>query len=305
MAKLTLEEINNIDIVDYLASIGYEPQIVQGNNYKYLSMLPDRFEKTPSFVVNRKKNRWKDFGNGAGTTMVSFCIHYHKWTIKEMIENLSRSAPALQNVTRPIPLFDEIPEAKIEIREVLPLQTVYLLRYLWERRVSIDVAQKYCVELHYFVHNRAYYAIGFRSDAGGYEIRNKFFKGSSFPKSITLIDNGSDEVVLFEGFFDFLTYLTLRENQGDKMTNYLVLNSTSLFKKAVKTLKLHRKIYSFLNNDQAGESCTIIGKKEIPGFEDQRHLFKSYNDLNEWVCLFGKAKLPSFNSNSPLDRSGP
>ena len=46
------------------------------------------------------------------------------------------------------------------------------------------VAGALCREVHYAVGERRFFAIGFRNDAGGWELRSPQFKGSSAPKSI-------------------------------------------------------------------------------------------------------------------------
>jgi hypothetical protein len=58
----------------------------------------------------------------------------------------------------------------------------------------------------YQVNNKVYYGIGFKTDSGSFEIRNPFLKSTSSPKNITIFKNGFDEVAVFEGFFDFLSY---------------------------------------------------------------------------------------------------
>lgn len=60
MKKLSCAEARQFDLVDYLASLGYQPQKVKGADYWYLSPL--REERTPSFKVNRGKNIWYDHG---------------------------------------------------------------------------------------------------------------------------------------------------------------------------------------------------------------------------------------------------
>ncbi len=57
-------EARQIDMVDYLAKAGYQPQRIRDNDYWYHSPL--RNERTPSFKVNRKINRWYDHGIGKG-----------------------------------------------------------------------------------------------------------------------------------------------------------------------------------------------------------------------------------------------
>ena len=57
---MNCEEANQIDVVDYLYSMGYQPQKIRSNDYWYLS--PFRDEKEPSFKVERNKNVWYDHG---------------------------------------------------------------------------------------------------------------------------------------------------------------------------------------------------------------------------------------------------
>lgn len=56
------------------------------------------------------------------------------------------------------------------------------------RRISLEIADKYCKEIH-ALNQREYYGICFKNDGIGYEIRNAHFKTSSSPKSITTIQN--------------------------------------------------------------------------------------------------------------------
>ena len=303
MTTLTLTEINNLDIVDFLDSIGYQPVKVRGYNYWYLSMLPDRFEKTASFKVNRKLNRWKDFGNGEGSTLVDFGIKYYNCTIRELVLKLSGQSMTLQNVPHHhVPPADE-PDPRLTIADIHPLRSLALTRYLWDRRILLDVAQKYCVEAHYKVGIREFYAIGFKSDAGGYELRNRYFKGSSSPKSHTFIDNGSANVAMTEGFFDLLTLISFFPCPDEDLPNLLILNSTAFFPRALDILKRHRRTQSFLDNDKEGDRCTALGQKEVPGFLDHRPLYSGYKDLNLWACSVGKATIPLLQAD-PLPGGG-
>ena len=75
------------------------------------------------------------------------------------------------------------------------------------------------------MNDKVYYGIGFKTDSGSFEIRNPFLKSASSPKSIATFKNGADEVSVFEGFFDFLSYKVLEEKQVLPKTDYIVLNS--------------------------------------------------------------------------------
>ncbi len=68
--RLSIEEAKQTDLVDYLSKSGHQPAKVRGNDYWYLSPL--REEKTPSFKVNRKLNRWYDHGLGKGGNIIDW-----------------------------------------------------------------------------------------------------------------------------------------------------------------------------------------------------------------------------------------
>lgn len=85
-----------------------------------------------------------------------------------------------------------------------------------------------------------FFAIGFENDVGGYETRNKFFKGCQKAKAITTIINGSNTLNLFEGFLDFLSYLMLKpENEKE---DFVIINSTSLVEEAIELLPKYKMI---------------------------------------------------------------
>ena len=67
--------------------------------------------------------------------------------------------------------------------EVGELNHAALLRYLSERKIDLCIARKECVELHFSHNGKNYFAIGFKNKSGGYEVRNRFFKGCMSPTS--------------------------------------------------------------------------------------------------------------------------
>ena len=91
-----------------------------------------------------------------------------------------------------------------------PLRHPALLGYLASRGIVPGIAAAYCREVRYQVRSRCFFAIGFRNDCGGWELRSERFKGSSSPKQITTFDHQSDKVIVFEGFMDFLACLSMK-----------------------------------------------------------------------------------------------
>jgi hypothetical protein len=173
-------------------------------------------------------------------------------------------------------------------------------------------ARKYCNEVRYRIGDREFFAIGFRNDAGGWELRNRNFKGSSTPKNITTIRGGgdcgattvgrdsttgagtdsgtipvsvggSDTVMVFEGFIDFLSYLSLKQNPSPSIDT-AVLNSVANLRRAIPFLESHRTIHAFLDNDEAGRESLARLRESCPNSEvvDQSPFYHNHKDLNDY-----------------------
>jgi CHC2 zinc finger/Toprim-like len=297
---MNCEEANQIDMVRYLNSIGYQPQKIRRQDHWYLS--PFRKEKEPSFKVSRSKNVWYDHGLGKGGTLVDFVMQLNKFSIRDALNEISSFHPQnnfKNSVTRPpvqshqnrLLIDGDATETAIKIIAAKqPIQDLLLCRYLRQRMIEKNIADKYCHEV-LFTNSgnpKEYRAIGFKNNAGGYELRNEYFKGSSSPKDITYLDNKVDNLTVLEGFFDFISYQSINQNQEQELTNFLVLNSLSFFEKSFLLMEKHGSIHLYLDRDAAGIKCTNLALNKSPNFKDESKLYKGYKDLNDWIMNFGK-----------------
>lgn len=159
-----------------------------------------------------------------------------------------------------------------------------LVGYLSSRGIVPSVAAAFCREVRYEVNGRAFFAVGFRNDAGGWELRSERFKGGSSPKHITTVDNRSDTVIAFEGFMDFLAYLSLKHPERLRI-DAAVLNSVVNLPKAVPFISQHPVIHAFFDNDEAGRKATADLIRLCPRSEiiDQRHFYSGYKDVNDYL----------------------
>ena len=88
------------------------------------------------------------------------------------------------------------------------------------------------------------FAIAFPNISGGYEIRNRYFKGCIAPKEISHIRQSGEQrntCFVFEGFMDYLSFLTLRLESCPQCPDfdrqdYMVLNSVANVSKALYPL---------------------------------------------------------------------
>ena len=286
---MTIDKAKDIDLVDYLATLGHHPTKISNSHYWYKSPLHD--ERTPSFKVNRQLNKWYDFADGIGGNLVDFGILYHQCSISELLQKLSGPKIAVERPPVQMQQLQDTAQKPIDILSTHAISSYPLVRYLRSRGINQDIADNYCQEVRYKRGDNIYYAIGFKNDRAGYELRNEKYKGGSSPKDITTIDNGAKDLAVFEGFFDFLSYQTLNANQDTPDRNFLILNSTAFFEKSLSFMQAYRHIHLYLDTDQTGEKYTgqalALDKDK---FTDERGLYHKYKDLNDWLMHFGQTQ---------------
>lgn len=279
---MNCRQANQMDMVDFLAELGYVPDKVRGNDYWYLSPL--REERNASFKVNRTRNIWYDHGNGIGGTLVDFAMRYHNCDQSQALDKISGRFETIRNGSNvPDKLSPGAPNKLQVIETIHPIQNLILLEYLQQRKIDPGVAARFCKEILYENDGNRFRAIGFKNNAGGYELRSPQFKGSSSPKYVSWFNNRSSEVAVFEGFFDFLTWQTIHRVHPEGQTNFLVLNSLSFFTRSLLLQEKHERIHLYLDNDDYGKKCKLEIQKRSPGkvLDESRH-YRDFKDLNEW-----------------------
>lgn len=279
--RANLSEIKSVDMVSYLASIGIDPVKIRGIDYWYLSPL--RTERTASFKVNRKLNRWFDHGFGQGGNLVDFLMRFYNCELRDVIAMFASDSSLHQypSVQNSLPKTSQ--ENSVRINAVAPIKSFGLKRYLFRRGISFTIACQHCHQVSFSVRLKNYTAIGFANDGGGYELRHVYCKLSSRPKDITTIDYGFDRVAVFEGFFDLLSYRTISNSQDEIRKNYVILNSVSLFERARGFLDRHNQIDLYLDRDETGRQCTQSALAISKKYKDGSGFYDGYKDINEWL----------------------
>jgi len=181
-----------------------------------------------------------------------------------------------------------------------PLTNPTLCRYLQDRKIPVEIAEKYCKEVDFELYGKRYVAIGFENKSGGFELRNQHFKGSSSPKDVTLISFSiAKKVAVFEGFTSFLSYQTLHQIDAH-LTNFLVLNSLSFFEKSRQIMEENQKVYLYLDRDEAGMKNTQTALKWDRKYIDRSHLYKNHKDLNDYLLYESQQLKPGLRSGRHL-----
>lgn len=259
---MTTQEAKQIGIADYLQSLGYTPIKQQGNSLWYKSPL--REETDASFKVNTEINRWYDFGLGKGGNIIALAVElYRSEDVPYLLRQIERQTPHIRSASFS---FGECQSDNRTYRnlQVGELSSPALIAYLQERGINIGLAKRECKELHFIHNDKLYFAIGFPNMAGGVEVRNRYYKGCLAPKDITHIrQQGEPRNVcyLFEGFMDYLSFLTIRTDDHPdhpRLTeqDYMVLNSVSNIGKAEQLLRQYTQAVSLTTTTQGGTHTT-------------------------------------------------
>lgn len=275
---MNIDEIRKIPLVEFLNQLGYQPT---GRDSKGLWFYaPYRSERKSSFHVNPRKNLWFDFGTGAGGDIFSLAGEMSGETdfLRQADYIAEKMRLPVAKPYKPVPFKEE---PTFENVRVSRLESPVLLKYLADRGIPCDIAQRFCVQVDYTLHGKNYYAIGFENNAHGYELRSSFFKGSYPPKHITHIANGNPRCNVFEGFIDFLSAERLGYNDG---LDTIVLNSVANVGKAITPLTDYTVIQCYLDNDAAGRSALARLQREFGDkIMDKSALYPDHKDLNDYL----------------------
>lgn len=293
MKEEDLSRIKRYSIVEYLERKGIKS--VRRTLAYALYHSPLREDTHPSFKVDTEKNLWIDYAEGKGGSIIDLCMRLEGCTLSEAIRLLGRNAP---DYTVCNPQRESVQDSSKQesirqaasangarrltgISDTLP---PHLQKYLTEERcINIEKAMPFLRCISYEVRGLHYQAIGFANQSGGYELRdNGIFKGTIAPKDITpIFTDRADPVYIFEGFMDFLSFLSMKE----EFTNHcLVMNSVSNVARSIRYLN-ERQVFSirtFFDNDEAGRRATADFVKAGFKVEDMSVHYRDFKDLNEY-----------------------
>ncbi len=296
---MNIAQIKQIDLVDYLRAIGFSPTKESDKSAWYHA--PYREDRTPSFKVNKDKKIWYDFGTTQSGDIIDLAeLLYQTKDVSRLLKLIEGAAPALAPRTRtPISQSGERLTNPFRNVKVANLNHEALKSYLQSRGIDLGIGECECQEVHYTCNKKEYFAVAFPNNGGGYEIRNPYFKGCIAPKDISIIRES--KIVkgygccLFEGFMDYLSYLTLvksrRITESGESMDYIVLNSVSNIGRAIEPIKKYKVIHCYLDNDDAGRRAVdslheLLGDK----VQDMFAPYPLYKDLNDF--LRNKKKIP-------------
>ncbi|MFR9525819.1 MAG: toprim domain-containing protein [Rikenellaceae bacterium] len=282
-----MTDVKNISIKEYLASRGITPKRETTHSGYYLSPL--RSETTPSFHVSYDKNLWHDFGADEGGSIIDLVMQLDNCSVAEAYRKLEGS-DTLVPIEQPAQIYKP-KESPIKIVDVLPLRHPKLIEYITkDRAIDLEVAKRYCREVHYTLNGKHRFAVGFGNDADGWELSApRGFKLSTSPKMPSTIYGSCDDTLIFEGFMDMLAYITFFQGFAP-VENIIVLNSVVNLPKVAEFLKGQQSVFCLLDNDEAGRKALAQVKEYNGRVTDMSHLYKDFNDVNESLQHFKRSQ---------------
>ncbi|MCE3023695.1 DNA primase [Riemerella anatipestifer] len=220
----------NISIREVMESFSLSPSKEHPKTAYYYAV--NRQERTPSLLVNYVKNTAFDFGTGKQYDVVSIVQELKQCSVSDALEYLKRFDFSFQK-QKELLMKNRQERKTYQILEVKEVSHPALLDYLKDR--NLETQKSELKEIHYQIEDKTYFAVAFKNDSRGYEIRNKYMKIALGKKDITSVKNNSNTkaqtLKIFEGFSDYLSYLTLKnedQNFKDEASDFVILNFFSM-----------------------------------------------------------------------------
>ncbi len=289
-AEMVSNVKNSISVLDYAHSLVAQNKLVfegkKGANY----FFGHPHQKTGSIAINDTKNYFRDYSeNNKFGDVISLSMHVNKTTFGESLKELAHKsshfqvlADTLRKTEINVSVSDENSENKAVVtHSFAKINHPSLINYAKERHLLEKMNDcPHVGQIHYENDKGRFFGIGFKNDSGGYDIRSEAFKGKIGKNDITTIKhpNGSDKVLIFEGFSDYVAY-----SSAEVKSDIIVLNSTVNAHKVLEKLGDYKSVVCALDNDKAGDNATELIKEATKGsFQDARSTYADFKDFADF-----------------------
>ena len=306
LASMRADQARTIPIDVYLERRGLSPTKTRlgGRELWYHSPIREG-DENPSFKVDTGKNVWFDHGLVRGGNIIDLVREFYQCNVSQalaVLESTGLYSPHFstsRSLPSPAKSQPRLQESKVsagekekivafELVEKGPIKHPALLQYLELRGINVDIAHKYLSQISFKTPGGlgTYFSLGYPAGTG-FEARNAKFKGFiGTGKDISVHEHPEARLLqVFEGFMDFLTYLTLKKIEVAEGT-VIVLNSTNLWRRALRYLEDLRfdEVRLYLDNDDAGNAATkaFLEHAGSDRLADMREHYADADDLNAW-----------------------
>ncbi len=289
-----------------LALLGHQPDKKKSKAHDLWYNSPLRpGEKDPSFHIDSRNDIYKDFGDTEkGGDLIWFAQQYLKsqgkeYSVSSALKWFEELDGGTQVHTFNKKAYKKVLETSKEAQpyKILSDKDIFskaLLDYLDKKGLPLPLSKKYLRQI-YFQNNKTnkkMFGLGFKTRAGGYDIRlANGFKTMIGNKDITIIEGFRKALTIniFEGVSDFLTMLAIQQKDMPEYDT-IILNSGNLYEQA--TIYIQEKGYAHIktwfDNDTAGKKFedALLNKLDnnSSNYEISRmnHVYEGFKDLNAW-----------------------
>lgn len=248
-AERIKQEFSLFDYFQNLVNSGFlKYEGIQGKEH-FFGFLNQR---TGSIAVDVIANVWYDHAAGTGGDIIKAVQIFENKTFFQSVERLSKSVTATCVIQRQKPK----PAPKIIVEKVVEITHDALISYVCGRGIRLNEINRFAKEIHWRNKGKRYFAIGFPNQSGGWVLRSSIFKGNILGGGISVEILGKPgKTKIFEGWFDFLSYLKL---SGASDFKAIILNSTANLSLRLMVDILHEDspVDLYLDNDETGDAYT-------------------------------------------------
>ena len=303
--KTTTEEISEgVLVLDYFLHLEQKGKVKFERKTGH-----DYYFRTDNNKFSVSENGYYDFKTGTGGQIIKAVMELEKLEWKDALKFLKNfnnqvdDKKWIAEKKRNLTGSNDQENADVIIRNSFKPNNEKLISYFEERGISKEVLIENTRQIHYEIGVKNYFGIGIENLSKGIEIRNPLLKTKIGINDISEIKGNKEEMVVFEGLTDMLSFLQLLKTNDQKNNRTLIcLNSTSNIDKFVNRYRDYNgKIFLCLDGDRTGNIATQKILDEIRGknIKDIRSLYQiselENNDLN--VYLKNKINLQNKNIN--------
>lgn len=295
---------SRISVIDYFLYLEN-----QGKVHFEKTTGHDYYFRTPENKFSVSEKGYYDFKTAEGGHIIKAVMELEKLEWKDAVDFLRNfNPPFAQQVN-----FAERKPFSGGKNKVLPEAAFTnsfvpnnndLISYFEKRGISQGVLIENTRQYHYEAGGKKYFGIGIENLSHGIEIRNSLMKSKVGKNDISELKGIRNEMILFEGMTDMLSFLQLlKDNSQTNSRTLVTLNSTANVEKFLERYKhFSGKIFLCLDGDEAGTLATqrILNQFKGINIKDIRSMYqisdKANNDLNDYL----KNKMLLQNKNSKL-----
>ncbi|WDF55872.1 hypothetical protein [Mucilaginibacter sp. KACC 22063] len=278
-----------VSITALLAKLGHQPVHKSGTESVYRSVLRQDGKKL-SLCVNDTLGVWYDKGTGKGGNVIDLGMAF--WPglatrevcgklCEVMHQAVPATVPAVEQVGKRRRISLKLPYFRIDT--ICPLGQTPAIRQFLERRGIWEEAQGILQEVHYRRVDKKeepiiYCAAGHCNESGGWQVRNKYFKGCLGNKGLTLLHGDNRRLCVFKGIFDYLSW---KHDHPESADSALMVNRYTLLPAAIKVAMRYPALTVYFDHSPEGHQSLRQFITELPYATDGTPAFSGHHDYNE------------------------